>query len=392
MANATDIDIAIIGGGIAGLSAAIACKAAGVEAHVYEAAPAFAPLGTSLSLWPNAMACLAKWGLAEAVAQDGQVIDHIAWRRPDGRPYFVYPLAGLTQDLGHSGICLRRSDLHQHLAAAVDPAQLHLNHRLTAVSQQGDRVTLEFEVGTRLLARQVIWADGINAPLRQHVLGHKSPTYAGYGAWAGLSAAPFPNALPNEGCEYIGAQARMGVFETGRDTRYWFVIARSPEVSRHARPARAEECAPVLHGWPNALRQLPLQSDPASVVYVSFFDRRLANQWGANHWGKGNITLIGDAMHPFLPNLGQGACQAMEDAYVLGLGLAQGLRGDRLNVWMKSRRQSRVRYMQRLSNRLGRWAQSPLPAARASLRLLGLPPLQAIMRTELKKQFTGPAQ
>lgn len=188
----------------------------------------------------------------------------------------------------------------------------------------------------------------------------------------------------------------MGVFETGQDTRYWFVIARNPDASHRARPAHAEDCAPLLHGWPDALRQLPLQSVPASVVYISFFDRPLSNQWGANQgganqWGQGNITLIGDAMHPFLPNLGQGACQAMEDAYVLSQGLAHGLRGDALNGWMKSRRQSRVKYMQRVSHNLGRWAQSP-PAARASLRLLGLPPVQAIMRAELKKQFTGAAQ
>jgi 2-polyprenyl-6-methoxyphenol hydroxylase-like FAD-dependent oxidoreductase len=333
------------------------------------------------------MACLAKWGLAEAALQDGQVIDHIAWRKPDGRPYFTQQMAGLYSDLGQVGICLRRSDLHRHLVAAVDPATLHINHRLTAVAQQGDRVRLEFEGGARLLARQVIGADGISSPLREKVLGGQNPTYAGYGAWLGLSGAPFPNARPNEGCEYIGPQVRMGVFETGQDTRYWFVIARSADLTRHARPARAEDCSPLLQGWPDALRQLPLQSDPASVVYVSFFDNPVAN-----HWGQGNITLIGDAMHPILPNLGQGACQAIEDAYVLGLGLACGLRGDALNVWMKSRRQSRVTYMRRVSHSLGRWAQSSLPAARASLHLLGLPPVQAIMQAELRKQFTGPAQ
>lgn len=132
--------------------------------------------------------------------------------------------------------------------------------------------------------------------------------------------------MPNEGCEYIGARARMGVFETGRDTRYWFVIARSATSARSAAPARAEDCAPYLRDYPEPLRQMPLQSDPASIVYASFFDRPATGPWG-----RGNITLTGDAMHPFVPNLGQGACQAIEDAHTLACGLARGLRGDALN-------------------------------------------------------------
>lgn len=172
-------------------------SSAGVTAHVFEAAPAISPLGTSLSLWPNAMACLARWGIMQPIADSGQEIAQIAWRRPDGRPYFVQALAGLYQDLGHNGICIRRSDLHRHLLAAIDPSQVHLGHRLISAMQQDGKVDLEFAGGTRLAARQVIGADGLSSVLRrQQVQGAQDPIYAGLWRVAGakLRAIPQSNA------------------------------------------------------------------------------------------------------------------------------------------------------------------------------------------------------
>jgi 2-polyprenyl-6-methoxyphenol hydroxylase-like FAD-dependent oxidoreductase len=168
---------------------------------VFEAAPAISPasspLGTSLSLWPNAMACLARWGIKQLIAESGQEIAQIAWRRPDGRPFFVQALAGLYQDLGHNGICIRRSDLHRHLLAALDPSQVHLGHRLISAMQQDGQVDLEFAGGTRLAARQVIGADGLSSVLRrQQVQGAQDPIYAGLWRVAGakLRAIPQSNA------------------------------------------------------------------------------------------------------------------------------------------------------------------------------------------------------
>jgi len=92
-----DIEGAIVGGGIAGLSTAVACHQAGLDAHVFEAAPEFKALGTSLSRWPSAMACFADWGLAPQIRKRGQTIEQLAWRHLDGRAIFQQPLSDLKQ-------------------------------------------------------------------------------------------------------------------------------------------------------------------------------------------------------------------------------------------------------------------------------------------------------
>ena len=142
---------------------------------------------------------------------------------------------------------------------------------------------------------------------------------------------------------------------------------------------------PHLQGWPDTLRALVQQSDPASLVYVSFFDRLIAATWG-----RGAVTTIGDAVHPFVPNLGQGACQAIEDGHTVAAGLVQGLRGEALTAWLSHKRTARVRYMRRKANSLGTLAQSTSAVLRASLGLLATAPMRSIIYSDLSKQFTPP--
>ncbi|MEL6571921.1 MAG: FAD-dependent monooxygenase [Pseudomonadota bacterium] len=378
-----EIDIAIIGGGIAGLSAAIAIEKAGLTAQVFEAAPVIQPLGTSLSLWPNAMTCLTDWGCDVPIRESGHRIGGLAWRRPDGRPYFARDLDDLYDEAGDTGYCIRRADLHDHLLMSLDPSVINLGQRLDQIKPDGDGVILSFAAGEPVRARHVIGADGAWSALRNSVLADGDPTYSGYGAWLGLSSAPAPYDQGDEGCEYIGRKDRLGIFETGTNTRYWFTVANAAKPTAHARSANLQEPLTRLQDWPKALTDVVKGSQDGTVIYVSFYDRPIAKTWG-----KGPITLIGDAMHPFVPNLGQGACQAIEDAWVLGLGLEQGHQGDALNAWMHRNRHSRLKYMHKTAQKVGTLAQSANPMMRASLNLLGLPPMTRTTTNDLRRQFT----
>jgi len=378
------IDVAIIGAGVAGLSAAVACCKAGIDAHVFETAPEFSPLGTSLSLWPNAMRCLAEWGLDADVTACGKVIEQIAWRRPNGKPYFVYPLRPIYEQLGYSGVCVRRSDLHKHLLAAIPKHRLHTNRYLVAANDtEDDGVKLQFENGHTQTAGHVIAADGLWSQLRKTILDDGDPIYSGYGAWFGLSPVKAPGFGQNEGCEFIGATARLGVFETGRNTRYWFLIANRDVPNKHASSVPIDEILPYLAGWPEELREIVLGTSSRQAIYSSFYERPVSAQWG-----RGNITLVGDAMHPIVPNLGQGACQAIEDGHTVAAGLSQGLRGASLNSWVRAQRLTRIRYMRRTANRIGNLVQSSTRMSRWVIPLLGLPPLRQLSLSDLKKQFS----
>lgn len=250
------VDLAIVRGGIAGLSAAVACHQKGIRAHVFEAAEGFSAVGTSLTLWPNAMQCLNDWGLGDQVSSAGRIVEQLAWRRLDGRPYFEQPLTDIYAQLGLAGYCVRRADLHAALVAALPAECLHLNQRLLHRQQGSEGVVLSFQSGEEVLARHVIAADGVWSVLRQACAEDQPPRYAGYGAWLGLSSAKGPSFAENEGCEYIGDTARLGVFQTGQDTRYWFLVAQAPEPTKRARMADVSETAALIQHWPDVFQDL----------------------------------------------------------------------------------------------------------------------------------------
>ncbi len=377
------VDIAIIGGGIAGLSAAIACQAVDRDAHVFEAAPAFQPLGTSLSLWPNAMACLAEWGLDANVSKDGAPIKSVAWRKTDGSAYLDVEMHDHYQAAGHQGYCVRRSDLHRRLAAAIPNDRLSTDHHLSKFDDDGNGVTLHFSNGNTVRANHVIAADGVWSRLRAGLLNDGTPQPAGYGAWLGLSSAPALAKAPFEGTEYFGHNGRMGVFETGQNTRYWFFIHNAVGASEAATLTDPSEVLALIQDWPAQFQKLVAATPNGTVSKVGFFDRPVARRWG-----KGCITIIGDAIHPMLPNLGQGACQAIEDAHALGNALKTGKSGPDITRWIEAKRYKRVRKMQKTSRQVGQLAQTENAVTRAVRGLSGTWPFSIGTHRQFKDQFT----
>lgn len=378
------VEVAIVGGGIAGLSTAVACHQVGINAHLFEAAPKFGDLGTSLSLWPNAVSCLHDWQLADTLIDKGAVIETTALRHRDGGAMVKQPLAEIYAQVGHPGICIRRSDVIRTLVNALPPGHVHTSSYLQHISPAGDLQKLHFQDETSVTAKHIVAADGIWSPTREFLSDDPPPKYCCYGAWLGLSTGTgFP---PGEGCEYMGETDRFGVFETGRDTRYWFYVSRADQMSRHAGSAPISEVQNMIGDWPQQFQNLVATTDESSLINVSFFDRPVAN-----HWGGPNVTLIGDAMHPYLPNLGQGACQAIEDAHAIAEGLSRGYFGPKLQEWMQQTRTKRARYFYETSRRVGRIAQPANAFMRAMRPLFYNQSMSWLMRREFKRQFSRPA-
>ncbi|MGB1234167.1 MAG: FAD-dependent monooxygenase [Planktomarina sp.] len=373
-----DIELGIIGGGIAGLSTAVACQRAGIDAHVFEAAPAIKPLGTSLSLWSNAMTCLADWDLAEGAKSKGAVFDQVATRRPDGKPFMVQPLQDLQAEAGQPAVIVRRSDLAAILRSTLADDTVHLGHELTDLNG----TELAFANGMKVTAKHVIAADGIWSPTRAKIRNDPAPKYSGYGAYLGLSSGP---SFQDQACEYLGHDDRMGVFETGDDTRYWFYVANDPVRSQHARVVRSDEVLDKITHWPQPFQDLVKQSHDG-IVHVAFHDRPVGN-----HWGIENVTLIGDAMHPYVPNLGQGGCQAIEDAHAVAAGLQRGHWGVDLQSWMHKTRTKRARYFYANSRKVGMLAQPQNLLLRMMRSVIYAKPMQGLVTKELRKQFIRPA-
>jgi 2-polyprenyl-6-methoxyphenol hydroxylase-like FAD-dependent oxidoreductase len=298
----------VIGGGIAGVAAALAARRAGWHVRVFERAPAIDRLGAGLMMWANGLQALDHLGLGDLAAQVEPVAPTAALRNSDGLTFM--PLrSGPTPD-GHplmGGIS--RDVLHAGLLAALGPEHVHTGHHLTGVTQDGYAATATFDNGEVAHGDILVGADGLHSAVREYLYGDGLPEYAGYTAWR--AALPYPRSELTEG-ESWGSDAVFGQVALPHDHVYWYAaIPSAPDASAGAdeRPALLAR----FGGWHHPIRDVIERTPPGAILRSDLCDRASLTRWTDRR-----ITLVGDAAHPMIPSLGQGANQALEDAVVLG--------------------------------------------------------------------------
>jgi salicylate hydroxylase len=341
--------IAIVGGGLAGTATANALKTFGVEAELFEAAPALGEIGAAVSCSPQAVKAL--WGLGAR----GR-IDAVGHRSPGEQTRNMQTGEFLefrdrfkaAEKYGAPYYSFHRADLLDALAGGLDKSRIHLGHRLTRVEEGSNSVVLVFENGNRVETEYVIGADGVRSVVRQALYGDDNPTYTGQMAWrALLKASDVPEELlgPTGHVEWVGPGAHVRAYYirqkqlvnivTQQETGKWV------EESWSKRGDPDEMRASFGEVEPNLKRLFGIVTE---CMKWGLFMRPITD-----NWGRGRIQLIGDAAHAMVPNAGQGACQAFEDSYVLGRCLAA--RADPIEAFAGFRRVRipRVHGVQRLS-------------------------------------------
>jgi 2-polyprenyl-6-methoxyphenol hydroxylase-like FAD-dependent oxidoreductase len=311
------VRIAIVGGGIGGLTAGLALRRAGFDATVYERADEPADAGTGLTLWTNAITALDQLGVADDVVAAGPVLGHFENMTHDGRHLATWPVGAMSLPLGAPNVTVLRGDLHAVLRRALGPGALRLGRRCLAATASGE---VRFADGSVEGADVVVGADGVNSVVRSSVLGPSRPAYAGYVVWRGLADVPETLVPAGVHRQLWGRGARFGFYRAGPARRlYWWATTGVPE--RDPRQT-ATEHLPYLRelfgGWP--LADEVLAGTAESEVLLS----RVYHGPPLRHWGRGRVTLLGDAAHAMTFNVGQGACQAIEDGVVLARMLARG--------------------------------------------------------------------
>lgn len=356
----------IIGGGIAGLTTAIALRKVGIEADVFERAPFAREVGAGISLWANALDALAVLGLAGELHAHGFKEVHPELRTPDGR--VLQRSAPSSRDSTATSVgAMHRADLLAVLASRVDPQRIHWGQECTGVADDGQKVTAEFRDGTSMSADLLIGADGIHSLVRARCFSSTPPIYSGYTAWRAVVTSPDSNLIA---CEIWGRGRRFGTIPLSEDRVYWYATHNTPETKAAPGPASKPILSELFRGWFNSTGALIDAADEAAILRNDIYDRDPLDRWCS-----GRIALSGDAAHPMTPNLGQGACQGIEDAVVLAASLktskdvAAGL------VQYQRRRATRANHIVRLSRRIGQIAQWESPML-CSLRdnLVGLLP------------------
>lgn len=371
----------IVGGGIGGLTAAIALRQVDVDAVVFEKADELREIGAGISLWVNATRALERLGLADAVRAAGREEIGGTIRLSSGETLTEIPAEALEERFGRN-VVLQRPDLQRVLLAALDEAGgvVRLGVGCLGFRQDNSGVTALFSDGWEERGDLLIGADGLNSVIRKQLFGDKEPRYAGFTAWRGL--ADLGDGGDGDGFEAWGRGAIFGLVGLGQGLFYWYATKNAPENQPDAPRGRKAELLERFGSWHEPVPSVIRATEEAEILRNDVYDREPLKSWG-----EGRVTLLGDAAHPMTPNLGQGACQAIEDAVVLAECVRQG-NGDVMAALRRyeERRKARTAVVVRRSRLLGKAGQLENPllctlrnaAARAmplSLQLRQLDPI-----------------
>jgi len=318
-----NLKIAVIGGGIGGLAAALALLRAGFDVDVYEQVPVKREVGAGIVLTPNATRVLRALGLGQALERMAVAPTVVRQRRwQDGRTLLLAPVQDVRGPSGeHLFYTVHRADTLEMLSEALPPSVIHPGHKLTALTNSGAQVDLEFANGKRASVDIVIGADGIHSTVREILLGRQQPRFTGCVAYRGMVAADrFPRSdMHVENQLWLGPGSHFVHYPVRRGELINFVCLIDREgwtKEGWTEPGDPADLRTFYANWHEQVRALVAT---VSEIFVwGLFDREPLPRWSI-----GRVTLLGDACHPMLPFLAQGAAQAIEDGATLAAILSQ---------------------------------------------------------------------
>jgi len=322
---ASKIDVIIAGAGIGGLTLAQALLQRGMTVRILESAPVLKPVGAGIQIPPNAMNVLRALGLDTAVtARAFQPIAIEARIGMSGRTIFEIPLAETAETRwGAPYLHIHRAEYISALSENLPYGVLHLNARVTRYEVEDDAVLVELADGTEMRGQYLVGADGIRSTIRKQMLGLDAPTFTGNMAWRTIvpidrlgDLAPNPTA-----CAWFGPRRHAVTYRLGAKgelVNFVGVVEQDAwQEEGWSIPGDKADALKDFAGWHPVITNLIKNAD--EIYRWALFDRPPLDRWV-----DGRVALMGDAAHPMLPFLAQGAAMAVEDAWVLAEAISNG--------------------------------------------------------------------
>lgn len=324
------MEIAIIGAGMGGLTTGIALKKFGHRVTIYEQTEHILPVGAAISLWSNGVKCLNYLGLTHQVARLGGQMDHLAY--VDGltgdvmTQFSLYPL---IEEVGQRPYPVSRAELQNMLMDEFGRQDIKLGKKMLSLAEHNDMVTVRFADGTEIQTELLVGADGTHSLTRVYVLGDQvERRYAGYVNWNGLVEISSDLAPADQWTTFVGEGKRASLMPVSDNRFYFFFDVPLPVGLENDRNQYKKKLKEYFQNWCAPVQSLIDAMNEQQTNRVEIHDIEPFTDFY-----KGRVVIVGDAAHSTTPDIGQGGCQAMEDAIYLAralqintLGLQDSLR------------------------------------------------------------------
>ncbi|WP_437922270.1 FAD-dependent monooxygenase [Sphingobacterium sp. LRF_L2] len=377
-------NFAIIGGGVAGLTAAIGLLNLGHHVTIFERVAKLKGIGAGFGLGANAMHALAMLGLRDGVEKIGHFLPSYNILDQKGHILLAPDTNKLTTNFNQKNFAIHRADLHRFLIDQLPAEVIRTGKEATGLRQDENKVYIEFVDGDSMEVDALIVADGVKSKLRQLLVPTATPRYAGYTCWrAVIDNSEVALKLATE---TWGTKGRFGMTPLVNNKLYWYACVNAPQNSLLYKSYGIADLATHFSSYHEPITRILKATKDEQLLWNDIIDIKPLNTLAYNR-----VLLIGDAGHATTPNLGQGACQAIEDVAVLIEKLSQEENIVKAFRQISQLRLPRTRYITKTSWQVGKIAQWHSPLAitirNFCMRLLPEPLKQLPLKKLINEDF-----
>uniref|UniRef100_UPI00404A5DDC FAD-dependent monooxygenase n=1 Tax=Flavobacterium sp. TaxID=239 RepID=UPI00404A5DDC len=303
------MNIDIIGAGIGGLTTAIALEQKGIKTRIFEQAEQIKEVGAGIILANNAMQVYEKLGLRKVIEENGNPISSMNITKSNLKPLSKIDLTYFEQKHNTKNIAIHRGKLQQILIDKLKSTEINLDHKLTSIVKNENGYNLNFENGNKIQSSTVVGADGLKSIVRQNIFPKNTIRNANQICWRGITECELPVNFRNELNEAWGKSERFGFVQIAENKVYWYALK---SFKKNVNEFSINNLEQYFGEYSSVIKNIIKSTKKEHINTAEISDLNPTSIWFEE-----NVCLIGDSAHATTPNMGQGACQAIEDAYVL---------------------------------------------------------------------------